>query len=121
MSNEESRAYMKNVKWTTAGSVFAGSISTIIAIVWFTAGIKADIKDNRVIAHEENIATESRLNKKIDDLQNYCYMQFQAMTTAQKEKKPSTVTRVVYKPYPVGYFTEHKDPVTGVVTLKSAQ
>lgn len=113
--------YMKNVKWVTAGTVFAGSVSTIIAIVWFMAGIKADIKDSRVIAHEENIATESRLNKKIDDLTSYCYLQFQSFETAQKQRKTTNTTKIIYKPAPIGYFTEHKDPVTGIVTLKSVQ
>lgn len=112
--------YMKNVKWVTAGTVFAGSVSTIIAIVWFMAGIKADIKDSRVIAHEENIATESRLNKKIDDLTSYCYLQFQTFEASQKQK-PTNTTKVIYKPVTVGYFTEHKDPITGIVTLKSVQ
>lgn len=120
MSNEESRAYMKNVRWTTAGIVFSSTLSTLIAIVWFAAGIKADIKDNRVIAHEENQATESRLNKKIDDLTNYCELQFQSISILQKEVK-STKTKVIYKSTPAGYFTEHKDPVTGLITFKAVQ
>lgn len=69
MSNQEASEYMRNVKWTTAGYLFASTISIVLAIAGIYYGLKGDIKDNKTEAREQIQYVFNKLNSKIDSNQ----------------------------------------------------
>lgn len=106
MSNEEHSEYMKNVRWTTAGGVLVGIVSTVIALVWFTSDIKASITHNQVVAHNELMQAVDTITLN-DERRDHKYdLQFQALWNEIKQIKPNTVYKMAPKE---GLYTQHKD------------
>lgn len=105
MSNDERNEYMKNVKWTTAGIVFSSTISMIIALVWFTSDIKAEIKNNSVVAHTELLQAVDTIKMDNERRDHRNDLQFQALWNELKNIRPS----IIYKYKTASFYTQHKD------------
>lgn len=94
MTDEAKNEYMRGVRWTTALYVFVSTVSIIISIVWFAAGIekRQDVSD--ITNKNERLALEGRLNARIDTVivnqikaQNKNDIQFQRIQD-ELENKP---------------------------------